>query len=165
MSGTAAPLPSRNASFEEAERSDISYTEYNYEAIANKIGAEKFAHRLSATQAILKTELIKRSKGFDTVAVTAYSYSAHPRTDFIPTLGGDGRMHAVPVLWTEYVPEQKTTLMTVKNIGLSESEYLARSAKIREVTAPENAVCYKGAFAYTGTSSESTKQFINLLTQ
>jgi len=151
------------SSYEEIARPDISYTEYNYEAIANRIGAEKFAHPNSATKPILKTELVKRSKGVDTVAVTAYSYSAAPRTDFIPTLGGDGRMHAVPVPWVEYIPEQKTSLMTVTNIGLSETEYLSKIGTIGEVLAPENATCYKGIFAFTGTGGESANTFINLL--
>ena len=151
------------SSYEEISKPDISYTEYNYEAIANRIGAEKFAHPQSATKPILKTELVKRSKGMDTVAVTAYSYSAVPRTDFIPTLGGDGRMHAVPVAWVEYIPEQKTSLMTVTNIGISETEYLSKIGTISEVLAPENSTCYKGIFAFTGIGGESANTFINLL--
>ena len=153
------------ASFEKISHADISYTEYNYETIANKIGANKFAHPATATDVILKTELIKRSKGIDTVAVTAYSYSAEPRTDFIPVLGGDGRMHAVPVPWIEYVPQQRTTLMTVTNIGLTENEYNARVGTISEVIAPENATCYKGMFAHTGMATQSLEKFINLLTK
>ena len=152
------------ASSEEIYTQDVSYTEYNYEMIANKIGADKFAHERSATTPILKTELVKRSKGFDTVAVTAYSYSAEPRTDFVPVLGGDGRMHSVPVFWTEYVPLQKTTLMTVKGIGLSESEYNTKVSYISEVLAPQNAACYRGIFAHMGMGGESTNKFISLLT-
>ena len=152
-------------SFEEISTAKMSYTEYNYEAIANKIGADKFAHPLSATRAILKTELVKRDNGIDTVAVTAHSYSAVPRTDLIPTLGGDGRIHAVPVPWTEYLPEQRTSLMTVKNIGISESEYLRKVSDIGEMLAPENAVCHRGVFACTDMNGDSVKKFINLLTK
>lgn len=151
-------------SAEEISHPDRSYTEYNYEMIANKIGADKFAHERTATKPILKTELVKRSNGFDTVAVTAYSYSAEPRTDFVPVLGGDAKMHAVPVFWTEYLPLQKTTLMTVKNIGLSESEYNTKVSYISEILAPENATCYRGIFAHTGMGGEATQKFINLLT-
>ena len=150
---------------EDVSRKDISFTEYNYETVANKMGAEKFAHPASATDAILKTELIKRGRGGDTVAVTAYSYSAHPRTDFVPVLGGDGRMHSVPVPWIEYLPEQKTTLMTVKYIGLTESEYLSKVNTVREMLPPENAACYKGIFAYTGMNSDTANKFIDLLTK
>lgn len=150
-------------SFEAIDRNEISYTEYNYETIANKMGARKFAHPDTATDVILKTELVKRTGNTDTVAVTAYSYSAEPRTDFIPVLGGDGRIHAVPVPWIEYIPRQKTSLMTVKGIGLSETEFERKSATIGEVLAPENATCYKGIFAYTGVGGESANKFIEKL--
>ena len=152
------------SSMQAPEHDDVSYTEYNYEAIANRIGRDKFAHPLSATEPILKTELIKRKDGFDTVAVTAYSYSTVPRTDFVPTFGQDRRMHTVPVPWLEYLPEQKTTLMTVKNIGLSEREYLTRVSQIEEMLAPQDATCYKGAFAFIGTADRTTNEFIKLLT-
>jgi len=151
--------------FEEISHPDLSYTEYNYETIANKIGADKFAHERTATQAILKTELITRSDGFDTVAVTAYSFSAENRTDFIPTLGGDGRIHSVPVHWIEYIPQQKTTLMTVKNIGLSETEYTAKANSLTSEIIPENATCYKGIFAHTGMPARSLANFINTITK
>jgi hypothetical protein len=131
------------ASFESISHPESSYTEYNYETIANKIGSDKFAHKKTATDVILKTEFVHRSEGVDTVAVTAHSYSAEPRTDFVPVLGGDGRMHSVPVPWIEYMPQQKTTLMTVKNIGLTESEYKARLSALPSISVPENAVCYK----------------------
>ncbi len=151
-------------SFEAVDQAEISYTEYNYETIANKMGANKFAHPNTATDIILKTELIKRNAGTDTVAVTAYSYSAHPRTDFVPVLGGDGKMHTVPVPWIEYIPEQKTSLMTVKNIGLSETEYEKKAATIGELLASKNATCYKGIFAHTDISDDLINEFIEKLT-
>ena len=103
-----------------------------------------------------------RKDNADTVAVTAYSYSAHRRTDFVTMMGGDGKLHSVPVHWIEYLPEQKTTLMTVHNIGLSNTEYLRRIGALGH--APENATCHRGIFAYTSTPNQSTEAFINSLT-
>ena len=54
-------------------------------------------------------------------------------------------------------------LMTVKGIGLSETEFERKSATIGEVLAPENATCYKGIFAYTGVGGESANKFIEKL--
>ena len=151
------------SSFEEYSHSDSGFTEYNYETIANKIGAEFFSHPNTATKSILKTELIKRSGKIDTVAVTAHSYSAEPRTDFVPVLGGDGKMHSVPVPWIEYLPLQKTTLMNVTNIEMSESEYIKKASNVTEALAPKNATCYKGIFAYTDSTTDSVLKFINSL--
>ncbi len=153
------------ASFEEAAHPETGYTEYNYEAVANKMGAFTFAHPATKTDVILKTELIKRTPLFDTVAVTAYSYSTAPRTDFVPMLGGDGRMHLVPVPWIEYIPLQKTSLMSVKNIGISETEYQRKASNIGELLAPQNATCMRGIFAHTDTNGTNANKFINLITK
>ncbi|MBO5879839.1 MAG: hypothetical protein J6Q68_04745, partial [Clostridia bacterium] len=147
-------------SFEEISHPDISYTAYNYETIANKMGARAFAHERTTTEAILKTELIKRSEDFDTVAVTASSYVAEPRTSFIPKLGGDGRMHPVPVHWKEYIPLQKTSLMSVKNVGISETEFTQRSNE-KAHSIPTNATCYKGIFAHTDANKNEIIKFLD----
>ena len=151
--------------FEDISRGEISYTEYNYESIANKMGAMQFAHKRTATDIILKSELVNRSNGFDTVAITAHSYSANNRIDYVPTLGGDGKMHLVPVPWTEYLPLQKTSLITIKGIGLTEDEYLEKIAAGEKLKAPENAVCYKGMFGFLGTNNKSINEFIENITK
>ena len=124
------------------------------------MGARAFAHERTTTEAILKTELIKRSEDFDTVAVTASSYVAEPRTSFIPKLGGDGRMHSVPVHWKEYIPLQKTSLMSVKNVGISETEFTQRSNE-KAHSIPTNATCYKGIFAHTDANKNEVIKFLD----
>ena len=153
------------STFEDTPRDEISYTEYNYEAIANKMGAVNFSHQRTATDVILKSEFISRDNGFDTVAITAYSYSANNRIDHIPTLGGDGKMHLVPVPWIEYLPLQKTSLITIKGIGLTEDEYLEKIKSREELKAPKNAVCYKGLFGFFGAATKSTNKFIENITK
>ncbi len=151
--------------FEDISHRETSYTEYNYESIANKMGTVNFAHPRTATDAILKSEFISRIDGFDTVAITAHSYSANNRIDHVPTLGGDGKMHLVPVPWIEYLPLQKTSLITIKGIGLTEDEYIEKIKSNRELKAPKNAVCYKGLFGFFGTTTKSTDEFIKNITK
>lgn len=91
-----------------------NFTSYEHEALANAIGERVFAHERTATDAILKTSLISSSAGEDRVAVTAYSFAAENRLDFVPTLGGDRRMHLVPVPWIEYIPIKRASEMIVK---------------------------------------------------
>lgn len=89
------------------------FATFEHESMANSLRHESFAHPDSATESILKTSLISSDAEGDTVAVTAFSYSAHSRLDLIPVFGGDGRMHAVPVPWTEYIPIYATSTMKV----------------------------------------------------
>ena len=77
--------------------------------MANQADYYQLVHEDSRTEAILKTEFIKAESTADIIGITAYSYETYDRVDFIPVLGGDGRIHAVPVPWIEYLPVMKTT--------------------------------------------------------
>lgn len=91
------------------EESQSYYTSYEHEVLANALGASILAHSASQTEAILKTHFLGCNGIADRVEVNAYSYDTIARVDYIPKLGGDGRLHDVPVPWVEYVPLQRTT--------------------------------------------------------
>ena len=101
------------AALEEIEDYDCNYTYYEHEVMANALGRRHFAHEDSATDAILKVGKGRKKGDSDVVSVTAHSYRAEDRLDFVPVLGGDGQMHLVPVHWVEYLPIRKTTDMAV----------------------------------------------------
>ena len=86
-----------------------NFTRYEHEVMANQADYYQLVHKDSRTEAILKTEFIKAESTADIIGITAYSYETYDRVDFIPVLGGDGRIHAVPVPWIEYLPVMKTT--------------------------------------------------------
>ena len=75
-----------------------------YELLANEIGRGRFAHPDTATDIILKTEPVAAYGGIERIGVTAYSWGGIRRVDYVPRLGGDGRVHNVPVHWIEYYP-------------------------------------------------------------
>ncbi len=101
------------ASLEDIEEYNTNYTYYEHEVMSNALGYESFAHENSCTEAILKTEALNTKDGRDLIAVTANSYMGIDRVDFIPVMGGDGNIHAVPVPWIEYVPISKITCVTI----------------------------------------------------
>ena len=59
-------------------------------------------HPDTKTQAILKSSYIGSQDYVDKTCVTAYSYDIEPRVDVVPVLGGDGKIHGVPVPWDYY---------------------------------------------------------------
>ena len=89
------------------------YSTWEYEALANAIGYDHLAHPNSKTPAILKASYTGQNKAADQVRITAYSYDSLPRLDVVPMLGGDGRMHGVPVHWQEYIPLEASQQMQV----------------------------------------------------
>ncbi len=102
-----------------------NYPAREAELMANKLGDAAFAHPASVTPAILKTDFLKKKGAVDLIAVTAYSYRTVHRTDFVPTLGGDGHLHTVPVPWLEYIPLTKKSEMSIEALEMTESEYLS----------------------------------------
>ena len=110
------------ASLESIEEYDGNYTSYEHEALANAMGAQQFAHPATATQSILKTRLLGKSGEEDRVAVTALSFAAENRIDFVPVLGGDGKVHPVPLentaeICIQRVPASMLECQKLRNQG------------------------------------------------
>ena len=109
--------------FEPITFKDRKYSNYEYEVMANVIGGHNFKHPSSVTEVILKPEYLYTANDTDCVEITAYSYTGVDRVDVVPVLGGDGRMHGVPVPWVEYIPVEHSSLMAVKRLGLNYKEF------------------------------------------
>lgn len=102
-----------------------NYTGFEAEVLANRLGAAPFAHRAAKTDSILKASFVSKDGGADRVAVTANSYDTREHVDLIPVFGGDGRTHAVPVHWIEYIPVSNTREMALKAVGGTREGYEA----------------------------------------
>ncbi len=102
---------------EDEDGNTQNFSIFEYEKKANELGAGNFAHEMSRTSAILKTRCIGSSETHDDVEVVAYSYATANRVDFVNVLGGDGRIHSVPVHWVEYIPLENARVMRMANDG------------------------------------------------
>ncbi|HHT39254.1 MAG: hypothetical protein RBS76_03170 [Acholeplasmatales bacterium] len=100
--------------YKDSYESYVSF--YEHEKVCNKINIEEFKHPLSTTRNILKTTTVKSGNEIDTIKVTAYGYQTENKVDYIPTLGGDGRTHLVPVHWVEYTPVMQETDVNINVI-------------------------------------------------
>ena len=113
--------PCKSLEVPDAYSSNFPY--YEHEAVANSFDINRFLPEFSINQAILKTSLVEKQTDTDIVAVTANSYTTMEHIDYVPTLGGDGRMHGVPVHWTEYIPATRTTNVSISRTGMSRKEF------------------------------------------
>ena len=102
---------------------------YEHERVVNAMNESEFAHKLCGTRNILKTSLVKSGNFCDTIRVTAYGYQTINRTDYIPVMGGDGRMHMVPVNWVEYIAVSQDTDVGVNVVGEEKEETYADKFK------------------------------------
>ena len=99
-------------------------TSYEHESLANRFDKDLLKHPESSTSLIIKTKFDAKNGKSDQVTIEARSFKAVKQTTVVSKLGGDGRMHAVPVVWYEYIPIVKNTLMEAKNTKLRKNEYL-----------------------------------------
>ena len=102
---------------------------YEHESVVNKMNATEFIHPLSQTRNVLKTRVLKSENYCDTIRVTSYGYATYERVDYISKLGGDGRMHSIPVKWIEYIPVEKDTDVAINYIEEERKETYADKAR------------------------------------
>ncbi|MCQ2087821.1 MAG: hypothetical protein MJZ37_07180 [Bacilli bacterium] len=93
------------------------------EVMANSYNSSEFAPDEAVTDVILKSELVQKQGKADLNKIHAYSFTSVKHVDFVPTLGGDGHMHNVPVEWYEYIPVSKTSQIIVQKCETSNKNY------------------------------------------
>lgn len=93
--------------------SALGISEWEHESMAHYLDGSLLSHPSSITENILKTSATSVSEHVDLVSIVSHGYMGIPQVDYIPILGGDGRVHPVPVPWTDYVPVQQESTMLV----------------------------------------------------
>lgn len=100
-----------------------NFNMYEAEVMANTLDSSLFAPTCADTRTIIKASLIGKEKSSDKIRLHNYSYNSVERVDYIPKLGGDGRIHNVPVPWIEYIPVYNEATISMKSIGLQENKF------------------------------------------
>lgn len=155
--------------YQQYEAREFKYTPsgnvccYEHESIANSFKKELLKPSGSATPSVIKTRFLSRNGDADEVEATAYAFRGERRITFVPRFGGDGRMHAVPVVWIEYIPIEKKTAMAVQVKKSSRQEFNKNCARpeFREILkkySGDNACLYeRGIFAMLAGSAGAVK--------
>ena len=91
-------------SLEKPKEYKLNFTMQEYESLANRLPRDLLDPLGAATRTIYNATGISSDGERDTVRIKACSHDAVGRVDYVMVLGGDGRMHSVPVPWTEYIP-------------------------------------------------------------
>lgn len=105
------------------EEIDANLSTYEHEAMANRFNPNDLKHPAAATPNIYKTSFISKHNKTDRVLITAHSFRAERRVTYVTKLGGDGRLHTIPVYWIEYIPVFKETEMSVEESEMSRPSF------------------------------------------
>ena len=99
-------------------------TQAEVESAANSHPISLFKHPATRSLGvILKGDYRFTNKDNDVCEITAHSFSGTDRIAYVPTLGGDGKMHNVPVHWVEYNPISRVTPFVVSDTKKNKMEY------------------------------------------
>ena len=131
-----------------------NFCNYEHEVLANSFDKKMLQHPESDTDLILKTKVIGKDNDKDFVQVTANSFKAEERIEYVARMGGDGHLHHIPVRYYEYIPVSQTNNITMQHYNASRQEF--NEAKINNnlssivsQNANSNAIIYqRGLLAY-----------------
>lgn len=127
----SAPLYQQHKTIEYIYQGKFAHniTQAEVESAANSHNVSLFKNPLTRSKGvILKSKFEKTDGNHDVCNITAHSFKGDDRLTFVPVLGGDGRMHDVPVKWIEYSPIQKDTRMVIEDTNGDISTYRNDSA-------------------------------------
>ena len=96
---------------------------FEHECIANGLDHNLLKPDDSITNIILKTNFIEKNGTSDKIKVTAYAFAGINHQEIVTMMGNDGRSHAIPVNWIEYVPVSKDSYMEIKDLNISKNHY------------------------------------------
>ena len=113
--------------FEPLKTFDYNYTSYEHEVLANAMDTKALEPEGAITTVIYKARSVRTDKETDYVTINANAYTGVDRVDYVSRLGGDGRLHNIPVHWVEYIPVTKNSVIAVKEIGLNRQEFLSKA--------------------------------------
>ena len=102
---------------------DMNVSPFEQESLANSFSSAEVDPKDAATRSIRKAKYLGSEGGIDKIQITSYAFKGTPMVDYITKMGGDGRLHTIPVHWVQYDPIQRTTFMGVQNYDASRYDF------------------------------------------
>ena len=129
------------------EKLNANFSMYEYEQIANTYNQNLLKHPQSITGNIYKAERIETVGNTDRIKIFAHSFRGERRVTYCTKLGGDGKMHTIPVYWIQYFPVVNETEMLLTKADISRQEYNTKSRSEKFADAIRS-ICKGNAFKH-----------------
>ena len=127
------------------------FCSFEQEAMANGMDTAYFRPKEAdpSLPLILKITRTEKQGSSDSLTVHAYSFKTTPMVDYVSVHGGDGRMHEVPVHWTQYDLVQQDQRIAIADVGGSQKSYASKvDAAIRGLFAKGSSHFERGLLAF-----------------
>ena len=105
-------------------------TAFEHEVMANSMDPDVLRPEGAASDLpLINKQLACATKGeSDCVVLSTYSYHETPQVEFVTQMGGDGRLHEIPVHWIQYDKVQRESSIAVRKVGGSRKDFKDRKA-------------------------------------
>ena len=141
---------------------EANYSPYEHESAANMFDPRVFQNEETDTNVILKTTFVNKDKNADVIGVKAHSFRKDRRISYIAKMGGDGRMHNVPVEWFEYIPLEADNVIEFTTVNGSRKEFIQNKSNDSfnnfMNNFSDNTYAYKRGFIATLLNKEEVKE-------
>ncbi len=130
------------------------YSRHLSEMEANRYNINYFKPDECVTPIILKSKFIKQIGGAHAVNMQAFGFKTEEHVDYFTRMGGDGRLHEIPVHWLEYIPISKTTPFVVQATDITRRQYyeinsMPEYSQFLNKNVVNNAIlCSRGLFSF-----------------
>ena len=98
-------------------------SDYDAESMVNAMNRNIFLPEGASTEQILKVKYKNTIKNADFFNVTSKAFKTINRVDYVPVMGGDGRLHNVPVPWIEYIPVSRNSVVSIRHFNGKEEDF------------------------------------------
>jgi hypothetical protein len=102
---------------------EMNISPYEDMSLANSFDRNLLKPANAVTDSILRTSFAGKVGSTDKIKITAHAFSGTPMVDYVPTMGGDGHIHNVPVNWVRYDPITKDSYMAIKQYPTTRQSY------------------------------------------
>ena len=96
---------------------------YEYEVMANQFDPDLLRPKEACTPSIYKTSFLNKKGNTDEFKITSHAYRGEKRVTIVSKMGGDGKIHRIPVHWIEYFPVSREINMIVNKNNQSRFEF------------------------------------------
>ena len=140
------------------------YSRHLTEMEANRYDKNYFKPDNCITPLILKSQLVNQEGSVHSTNMCAYGFSGIDRVENVSKMGGDGRMHVIPVHWTEYQQVSKITPFVVQATDLTRRQFNqltsteAYSQFLNKNVTNNAILCSRGLFSFINKSNYSNSK-------
>lgn len=125
-------------------------TSYEHEVMANGMNPSLFKPEKAGDDLplIIKQKSSSKAGNTDCVLLSAYSFMETPMVEHVSKMGGDGRLHDIPIPWIKYDLVSKESSIGVRHVGSTRKEFNQKRTNAKSLLSNPGSYYQRGLFSF-----------------